>query len=106
MVSAPALPRVYVPPDAEHLRQMCSTVERTAVSTGGVSPDYARGFTRQLQAVVGPGVSISPSAIYYFIVREWNLGHDYATATNALAVGQRNGEILRLKDLPTLEPGH
>jgi serine/threonine protein kinase len=104
-VAVPTLPRVYVVPDSDQLRNMCAKVEAMAASLGGVGAEYAHGFTRRLQSTVEPGETIYPSAIYYFIVREWNLKHDHATATNALVVGQKNGEILRFKDYSTIEPG-
>jgi serine/threonine protein kinase len=102
-VPPPALPHTYVPDSPEQLRRMCARVESAVVSLAGVSPEYARGITGRLQALVEPSAEIYPVAMYYFIVREAGLKHDNGTAAAALAAVQRDRAILRLKDLPAVD---
>jgi hypothetical protein len=78
-------------------------VEEATVSRAGVSAAFAAEITTPLCRRLRPDERMYPSAMYYFIVREAALGHDSVTASANLALGQTNGGLQRLRDLPAGE---
>jgi len=86
-----------------NVARLCRAVEEATVSRAGVSAAFAAGITTPLCRRLRPDERMYPSAMYYFIVREAALGHDSVTASANLALGQTNGGLQRLRDLPAGE---
>jgi serine/threonine protein kinase len=105
-VPRPTLPRTFVAKDAEQLAQMGQLVEANVVRAAGISPDFARGTTGALLRQVGFREEIYPVAMYYFLIREAALKHSSKTAAGNLASAHASGGILKLRDLPAIEPAH
>jgi len=103
-IPKPRLARTIAAESPGEVAAACHQVEAATVSTGGVSPEFARGITGPFRRSLGGHGELHPVAMYYFIIREASLKHDNRSAAAALVAAQSSGLLLRLQDLPAIEP--
>jgi serine/threonine protein kinase len=103
-IPKPRLARTIAAESPSEVVAACQQVEAAAISTGGVSPEFARGITGPFRRSVGGHGELHPVAMYYFIIREASLKHDNRSAAAALVAAQSSGLLLRLQNLPAIEP--
>jgi serine/threonine protein kinase len=103
-IPKPRLPRAAEAETSDEITHLCQQVEAVTIFTGGVSPEFARGITQPLRRALGGQGKIYPVAMYYFIIREASLRHDNKSAAQALVAAHSDGFLLKLRDLPAVEP--
>ena len=103
-IPKPRLPHTVTAETPGDVAAACHTVEAATISTAGVSPEFARGITIPFRRAFGGHGELHPVAMYYFIIREASLKHDSKAAAEALVAAQSNGILLKLQNLPAIEP--
>jgi hypothetical protein len=103
-IPKPRLARTIAAESPSEVAVACQQVEAATISTGGVSPEFARGITSPFRRSLGGHGELHPVAMYYFIIREASLKHDNRSAAAALVAAQSSGLLLKLQNLPAIEP--